>query len=187
MEVKIRGEFGYDLAVEGIGYSFNIDDQERLKGVAKRLAPKDGGHNKFLESMQVWIEITAPRYWWQEFDTYRVGTTKQSESTIHTLTKRPLTKDDFEYPVLEEAIDHLNSLIKRYNKADRHGNKKFWFTQIKTNLPEGFLQKRMVCTNYKVLRNVVWQRKNHMLAEWRTFIDTLNDELQFPEFIKERA
>jgi hypothetical protein len=184
MEAIVRGEYGYELAVEGIGYSFGIDDQERLKGVAEKLAPKDGGHNKFLESMQVWIEITAPRYWWQEFDTYRVGTTKQSESTIHTLAKKKITQADFSHPILKETIEHVNMLIHEYGIAETKEDKKIYFELIKANLPEGYLQKRMVCTNYKVLKNVIWQRKNHKLEEWHTFIRQVMMQLKHPEFLE---
>ena len=185
MEVKVRGEFGYDLAVEGIGYSFGVEDQERLVGVAEKLAPKDGGHNKFLESMQVWIEINAPRYWWAEFDTYRVGTTKQSESTIHTLCKKKVTQENFIYPVLPEMIKYLNDAIRMYNanKDDKEARKEL-FKTIKSNLPEGYLQKRMVNTNYKVLKNMIWQRKKHVLDEWHVFIDVMKNELEHWELIK---
>jgi hypothetical protein len=108
MKVIIKNESGYDQAVEGIGFSYGITDFHRLKNVAYRLCDKDGGHNKFLESIQVWIEITAARYFWAEFDTYRVGTTKQSQSTIHTITKKPLTREDFEHPVPLESINYIN-------------------------------------------------------------------------------
>ena len=184
MEVIVRGEYGYELAVEGIGYSFGIDDQERLKGVAEKLAPKDGGHNKFLESIQVWLEITAARYWWQEFDTYRVGTTKQSESTIHTITKKQLSQLDFSDRILEATLEHMNFLIHEYNAAETKDEKKLYFELIKANLPEGYLQKRMVCTNYKVLKNVIWQRKNHKLREWHIFVRQVMMQLQHPEFLE---
>ena len=184
MKVIIKNESGYQQAVEGIGFSFGIEDFERLKGVAYKLCDKDGGHNKFLESIQVWIEITAARYWWQEFDTYRVGTTKQSESTIHTIAKKPLTRKDFEHPVLVETIDHMNMLIARYNKGGE--NRKVWFNQIKANLPEGYLQKRMVCTNYKVLSNMIAQRKNHVLHEWHYFIEEVLNQLEHPELLLKR-
>jgi len=184
MKVIIKNESGYNQAVEGIGFSYGIDDFERLKGVAYKLCDKDGGHNKFLESIQVWIEITAARYWWQEFDTYRVGTTKQSESTIHTIAKKPLTQEDFEHAALPDSIDHLNRLIKQYNKDGP--NKKVWFNQIKANLPEGYLQKRMVCTNYKVLSNMIAQRKNHVLTEWHYFIEEVLNQIEHPELLLKR-
>lgn len=184
MEVIVKNESGYVAAVEGIGFSYGIVDFERLKGVAYKLCDKDGGHNKFLESIQVWIEITASRYWWAEADTYRVGTTKQSESTIHTIAKKPLAKEDFEHPVPQETINYINNLIHQYNTDKDHRKK--WFNLIKANLPEGYLQKRMVCTNYKVLSNMIAQRKNHVLDEWHIFIEEVLAQLEHPELLLKR-
>ena len=127
MEVHIVKEHGYKEALFGLGLSyelssdFNLIDEDihnydwiklwrKLDKVAQKLAKKDGGHNKFLESIVLWVDIDAPRYWWSEFDTYRVGTTKQSESTMHTITKRVLTPDDFETPILDATLDFLNEL-----------------------------------------------------------------------------
>lgn len=183
MEVKIRHEAGYEQAIEGIGYSFSVKDFDRLETVADKLAHKDGGHNKFLESLTVWIEITAARYWWQEFDTYRVGMTKQSESTIHTIARKKLTQEDFEHEIFEPMLDYMNHLINQYNGEEYRIKKNMIFNSIKSNLPEGYLQKRMVCTNYKTLKNMVNQRYNHRLMEWRFFIQALKDQLNYPEFI----
>lgn len=183
MEVKIVQEAGYPAAVTGIGLSFGVKDSDRLEKVALKLADKDGGHNKFLESLQVWMLIDAARYWWQEFDTYRVGTTKQSESTIHTICRTMLSQKDFEYEILPATIEYLNDLINRYNNETDTIVKKDLFNKIKANLPEGYLQTRMVCTNYKTLRNMIWQRRNHKLQEWHTFIDALKEQIEFPEIL----
>lgn len=186
MEVKVLNESGYKEAITGTGFSYGIDDYDRLKGVGYKLCDKDGGHNKFLESIMVWIEITAARYWWQEFDTYRVGTTKQSESTIHTLTKKDLTQKDFEHPILRPTIDHMNNLIWHYSHETDKKEKKTWFNLIKANLPEGYLQKRMVCTNYKSLSNMINQRKHHVLKEWHYFIETVLDQIEHSDLLLKR-
>jgi hypothetical protein len=183
MEVSILKEAGYTFAVAGIGLSFGVDDFGRLIKVADKLSDKDGGHNKFLESMQVWIDIKAARYFWAEFDTYRVGTTKQSESTIHTICRTHLSQEDFEHEILPATIDYMNDLIDLYNSEKDKNKKKEYFEKIKANLPEGYLQRRYVCTNYKVLRNMIWQRRNHKLQEWHTFIDTLREELEYPDIL----
>ena len=183
MNVKIVNESGYEAAIRGIGFSYGIDDFKRLEGVAKKLAFKDGGHNKFLESIVVWVEICAARYWWAEADTYRAGISKQSESTIHTIAKRPLTQNDFEYEVLQSTINYVNSLIVKYNKSEDASIKKQSFNLIKANLPEGYLQKRMVCTNYKTLGNMIYQRKNHRLQEWHMFIEKVKNQLEHPELL----
>ena len=186
MKIEILKECGYEEAVKGLGFSYGITDFKRLESVAEKLAYKDGGHNKFLESIVVWIEITAARYWWQEFDTYRVGTTKQSESTMHTITKNPLTQHDFEYQVSTNQIDYLNQLIEHYKVSDGT-HKQQLFYLIKANLPEGYLQTRMVCTNYKVLANIISQRKNHMLEEWHQFIFEIINQLKYGYLIERHA
>ena len=99
MEVKVLEEHGLDSALRGMAYSFRIrggdvenwweDKKERAYQRAVKLAHMDGGHNKFLESIQVWIDVDACRSWWSQMDTYRSGVTKQSDSTMHTLAKRP--------------------------------------------------------------------------------------------------
>ena len=142
--------------------------------VARRLALKGDGHNKFLESIVLWVDITAPRYWWQQFDTYRVGITKQSESTMHTMTKRPLTQGDFEHRIPAETLAHLNDLIAG----------KDW-KQVKRLLPEAFLQRRIVCLSYMALQRMIRQRATHRLEEWRTFVDQILKQVAHPKFLKE--
>jgi len=161
VRTSILREAGYEEALLGLSLSYG-QDPEKMSAVAWRLCDKDGGHNKFLESIVVWLDITAPRYWWQEFDTYRIGVTKQSSSTIHTLTRRALSQADFEHPVASAALEHLNLLIAEGQ-----------LEEAKWNLPESFLQRRIVCTNYKTLRNMMLQRWNHRLPEWHVFIKAL--------------
>ena len=172
MKVDIINESGCEQALLGMSLSyekpFYFPTQYK---VALKLAGKDGGHNKFLESIQVWIDITAPRYWWQQFDTYRVGTTKQSGSTMHTILKRQLTEEDFE-DILPDILYFLNEHIGQKN-----------FTVVKNNLPESFLQRRIVCTNYKVLRNMILQRGAHKLKEWQFFILTVRSQVQYKDFL----
>lgn len=183
MRVIVNEEAGFVHACMGLGLSYGItsimdgknvyiDKMDRLENLAKKLSKKDGGHDKFLESMVVWMSINAPREWWAQFDTYRVGTTKQSESTMHTIMKRHLEPTDFMEGVDLQIIQLLNNAIDRKD-----------FFYVKKNLPEGFLQGREVCTNYKVLKNIVQQRMNHRLPEWQYFIVQLENLLQHPEFI----
>ena len=178
MDVKILEESGYEQALYGISLSYSKSTLGMEK-VAKSLCKMDGGHNKFLESMVVWLKIRAPRYWWQEMDTYRVGTTKQSESTIHTILKRELTQDDFELALPRIFLNYLNMTIQDYKGKD-----KAEFTRrIKNVLPEGFLQKRVLCTNYKALKNMITQRKTHILPEWQVFIKYLESNLEHADLI----
>ena len=186
MQVRILAEHGHDLAMRGMAYSYKdraLDpeqwwDGQRDKAVRRSaiLAHRDGGHNKFLESVAVWIDVEASRAWWSEADTYRVGTTKQSESTMHTLAKRPPEASDFEegtHPLVIEAF----TAVWREAKGD--------ITTLKMNLPEGFLQRRLICTNYKTLRNIIAQREGHRLKQWAIFNESVLAQAQRPEWLKE--
>lgn len=186
MIVSVINESGYRAALFGLGLSFGItsnlsygeftEDSAEFKKMAKvavNLAHKDGGHNKVIESVQVWMDIDAPRYWWSEADTYRAGVTKNSESTMHTLAKGCLTQQDFERPIDESVLSYLNELVT--SKAD--------IETLKEHLPEGFKQRRIVCTNYKALRNMILQRKGHRLTQWQTFTDAVISQLEHPKLL----
>lgn len=142
--------------------------------VARRLAFRGDGHNKFLEFIVVWLDVSAPRYFWQEFDTYRVGVTRQSESTMHTITQRPLEQTDFSHSVPDVHLAHLNRLIAQGR-----------WEEAKWQLPESFVQRRIVSANYMALQRIVRQRDGHRLAEWREFIDQLVGAVEHPEYLKE--
>jgi len=171
MKISVLKEAGYEEALLGISLSYN-SPLSRMPRRAAALAPLDGGHNKFLEHIYVWLDIQAPRYWWSQFDTYRVGTSKQSESTMHTLLSGELKQHHFQYEVPEQILNVLNAYI-------RAGD----LEMAKAILPESFLQRRIVTTNYKVLRNIVHQRSTHKLQEWRVFCSQLGKHLEYPEFI----
>ncbi len=162
-----------------LGLSFNKNQEaSKMYDVAKKLANQDEGHNKFLESIYVSIAVKAPRHWWQEADTYRLAT-KQSQSTMHTIYKRNLENKDFENAPLSETLKFLNDLIDIYNDS-----KDFTIIKrLKSELPEGFLQARCWTVNYKTLRNLILQRKNHRLDHWKIFLSDLLNELKYPEFL----
>ena len=174
MNVVVLKESGYEEALLGISLSYN-SDLDRMEKRASTLAHLEGGHNKFLESICVWLDSDAPRYWWSQFDTYRLGVTKQSESTMHTLTKRELTQEDFETSINPVFLDYLNDCV-------RNGE----LIKAKSHLPEAFLQRRIVCTNYKSLRGVVKQRANHKLPEWQVLVQELEKQLSHPEYLISR-
>lgn len=187
MKVKVLEEHGHDLALRGMAYSFKDRATEveswweaqrvRAEKRAPLLAGKGGGHDKFLESIVVYIDVEASRAWWSEFDTYRVGTTKQSESTMHTLAKRAPTREDFEEGTDPYIIDVFKTIW-----SDVKGD----VTKLKMNLPEGFLQRRLVCTNYKVLQNICWQRAGHRLKFWDQFIESVRAQLKRPEYLEQQ-
>jgi hypothetical protein len=162
----ILKEAGYEEALLGLSLNKN-QDIDKMGDLSKKLCKHDYGHNKFLEMIDVWIDITVPRYVWSDFDTYRL-TTKQSESTNHTIMKRPLTKNDFEdCDISDEYLWKLNDFIT-------FG----MFEELKRALPEGFLQRRIWKLNYKNIFNIVKQRKHHKLYIVRKFCDFLLNNLE---------
>lgn len=156
----------------------------KLINVSKALAHKQGGHNKFLETITLSLDIKAPRFWWQEFDTYRVGVTKQSESTMHTITYRLLTQNDFEGGISNKILAEINRLITCYQTTPAP-EKELYFWDIKTALPEGFLQRRIVTLNIKTLQNIYNQRKNHRLPQWAAFFSDIYRNLEGGDIFKE--
>ena len=179
--VRVLKESGFYEALFGLSLSFDVISPEVITGesnllsnekflkmqkVAQTLAFKQGGHNKFLESIQAWLLIRGSLSFWKQFDTYRVGITKQSESTMHTLKKRQLTKQDF----TKETFVFPN--IKNLS-----------IDEMRDNVPSGFLECRVVNTNYKTLQNIIHQRKNHKSKKWNTFIEMLLKQVQHPEFL----
>lgn len=183
MRLRLYGNQGYHLAVLGTMLSYgktSFDNfsatMEDINELANKLAHLDGGHNKFLEQIHYQILIEAPLYWWKQFDTYRVGVSKSSESTMHKSWKNGLTQEDFEQPVFPETLDNLNALIREYTGglADTE-RKQAIERQIINNLPDGYLQTRFVDINAKALRNIYFQRKNHKLPEWHQFCEFIGD------------
>lgn len=200
MNVEIlSGPCHVDEALFGIGLSYGLTSNmkcnaafrksptyKRLETVSRKLCRMQGGHNKFLETITLTIDIRAPRYWWQEFDTYRAGVTKQSESTIHTIMKRDLTDDDFEGGMWPEVLGILNRSREIYQSAEGDENKEALraavFDDMKAGLPEGFLQRRIVCLNLKTLQNIYHQRKNHKLPQWRMFFYDIAEGLKISPY-----
>lgn len=192
MIVTVARECGYEEALVGMSLSYydrslpleewwTKEKFERAERVAKALSFKGLGHSKFLESIQVWIYVQASRSFWVEMDTYRVGMSKQSASTLHTLDKRPVKLTDFEDGTNLSMINGFNTCLEQYKDPSHAFYKDV--TALKENLPEGWLQERMLCTNYKCLQNIVAQRAGHRLKHWRTFIEALQEQLEHPEFI----
>jgi hypothetical protein len=183
MDVKILHEAGFEQAMYGLSLNKNKNPEDMLR-VAEKLAKMDGGHNKFLEHIYLWLSIKAPRYWWQEFDTYRIGVSKQSQSTMHTAMKRPLEECDFSGFVRQDVLRHLNNLIYRYKHEINKDEKLDIFMDFKDSLPEGFLQEREVVLNYKTLRNIIKQRHTHKLPQWQVFVEEIFTNCEHPEYLE---
>ena len=144
--------------------------------LAKRLARAGSDHRKFLRQIFVSVDLTAPLYWWKEFDTYKVGTVANSCSTMHKIHTKAFDRDDFSADRLDEGglaaldalIAYLEAERQRFceNKEDRQP----WHNIIQL-LPSSYNQMRTVSLNYENLINIYYARKNHKLAEWHTLCD----------------
>ena len=167
-------------------YAFiGAKDMELAQRMVKAGTPND----KFLRQIFISVDITAPLYWWKEMDTYKVGTTANSTSTMHKLASTSITKDCFEMDdyngnlklydrepyniddyvddMWESIICYCETLRRRYNETK---DIKYWKELIRI-LPESWLQTRTWTANYSVLRNIIHWRKNHKLTEWHQFVE----------------
>lgn len=163
----------------------------------KRLAKAGADHRKFLRMIAVYVDITAPLYWWKEFDTYKVGTVANSCSTMHKIEAKEFTLDDFShehlfteenlrYEAEPDSLKLLNTIINALNAYRlaylEEGDKSIWWQMIQL-LPSSYNQKRTVMFNYEVLSNIYKSRKNHKLDEWSVgFMDWI-ESLPYSELI----
>lgn len=137
--------------------------------LGRNLTLKGDSHAKFARLMDLWLEITAPRFWWQEFDTYRMGVEKVSASTMNKLTSRPLTTEDFEYPHIISSA--LLQFLNFHLDACKAGT--ISLAEFKSLLPEGYLQTRIVKCSVQALHSMYRDRKNHRLPQWHVLFDEL--------------
>lgn len=144
-------------------------------GLAKKLCKAGSDHRKFIRQIMVCVDITAPMYWWKEFDTYKVATVANSTSTMHKLCSKPFELSDFSHDQLSiDALAALSSFIafmeeKRLSYIETK-DKADWYDLIQL-LPSSYNQKRTVTMNYENLLNMYYARRNHKLNEWHTYCD----------------
>ena len=152
--------------------------------LATRLARAGSDHRKYLRQVMVSMDITAPHYWWKEFDTYTVGTVANSTSTMHKIQAKEFSREDFSsdrmtddcLAVLDSLITYLESERVKFNETKE---KAHWHNMIQL-LPSSYNQMRTVTMNYEVLINIYYARKTHKLAEWHTLCDAIR-ELPYAE------
>jgi hypothetical protein len=158
--------------------------------LAKRLAYAGTDHRKFVRMIFVSVDVTAPMYWWKEYDTYKVGTVANSTSTMHKITSKPFELSDFStdhmneegIKAIEEVIKVLEDLRLQYLETK---DKTIWYTIIQL-LPSSYNQMRTCTLNYENLANIYYARRNHKLQEWHTYCDWILDLPYFKElFIQE--
>jgi hypothetical protein len=216
--------FGWDAAIRGLrnpmnsweksdSYWTHVEDHEThetakyeffvgendLK-LMQSLAKAGNDHAKFLRMINVTVDITAPLYWWKEFDTYKVGTVANSCSTMHKIHSEPITVDDFSF---DREEDNLTVYVDEYGdnvdiddlvvfmceelrqKYVKTGDKKYWRHLIQL-LPSSYNQKRTVQLNYAVLKNIYFSRRDHKLDEWHTLCDWIETLPYFSEICLEK-
>lgn len=142
-------------------------------GLAKRLCKAGSDHRKFIRQIMVSMDVTAPIYWWKEFDTYKVGTVANSTSTMHKIHSKEFSMEDFSTDhMTEETKAQMKQLIGWLEilrgKFLETKDKAYWYDIIQL-LPSGYNQMRTVTLNYEVLYNIYYARRNHKLEEWHTF------------------
>lgn len=155
-----------------------------------RLARSGSDHAKYRRAIHVTMDISAPLYWWKEFDTYKIGTVSLSTSTMHTIMKKNFDRsmfstdhlDDRGLCMLDDIIGLLNTYRTEYIEAmdnkDGKKTKDIWYSLIQT-LPSSFNQLRMIELNYEVLYNIHHARQNHKLKEWRDFVKIMRSTVPF--------
>ena len=165
---------------------------EKDHSLMQRLSNAGTDHRKFMRMLPVYVRITAPLYWWKEFDTYKVGTVANSCSTMHKIAEKEFTLKDFSHEhmnhtslnVLKEIIDLLNKYREDYlnPEAEKINVKKDYWWQMIQLLPSSYNQRRTVMLNYEVLANIYKSRKGHKLDEWNSFCDWI-ESLPYAELI----
>lgn len=198
---EFAGRYSYGLC-ENVSTSIGPNDLDLMK----RLRNAGTDHRKFMRMITVYVDITAPLYWWKEFDTYKIGTVANSCSTMHKIAEKEFTVNDFSHEHIEElegdeynmsyglllrTVDSLNYYRKRYLetriKPMKEGvkrsvlMKKYWWQMIQL-LPSSYNQRRTVMLNYEVLANMYKSRKGHRLDEWKTLLDWI-ETLPYSELI----
>lgn len=164
---------------------------ENDKDLMKRLFKGGTEHRKYLRMIQVYVDITAPLYWWKEFDTYKIGTVCNSCSTMHKIHSKEFTLDDFSHEhlscgeygnveMMKCVIDCLNVAREKFIETK---DKSEWWQMIQL-LPSSYNQKRTVMLNYEVVVNIINQRKNHKLDEWHQLVDEFK-QLPMIEYLME--
>lgn len=169
------------LTVDHFGDAdFNIGPNDQK--LMTNLCNTGTDHRKFMRMIVVYVDITAPLYWWKEFDTYKIGTVANSCSTMHKIHAKEFDVNDFSHEHVEEltgddynmsydfllrTVDILNYYRKKFLET---GDKVYWWQLIQL-LPSSYNQKRTVMLNYEVLANIYKSRRNHKLDEWHTFCD----------------
>lgn len=174
-------------------FSGNLTIGENDMNLCKKLCNAGPSHRKFMRMITVIVDITAPLHWWKQMDTYTSGKVQNSTSTMHTITRKHLSMEDFAVNYINEdsislnmvqkTIDYINKLIDVYNmESTTAAEKATLWRAIIDILPSSYMQRRMVFLSYETLANIYNQRKGHKLAEWKEFLEWI-EKLPYSELI----
>jgi len=217
--------FGFEAAIRGMRNPLNsweMSDSsykesecryiigENDKRLMKKLTSAGSDHGKYTRMINVTMDITAPLYWWKEYDTYKVGTVANSCSTMHKIHAKEFTPDDFSHEHLMSSVEKAETelldidkvetnifvtpksllnitigCLNHYRKMYLETNDKDWWWQMIQLLPSSYNQKRTVQVNYEVLKSMYFARKGHKLDEWRSFCQTIKTLPYFEELFLE--
>lgn len=183
---------GDDETLETASYEYFIGDEDLA--LATHLAKGGSVHGKFRRMIPVYLDITAPLYWWKEFDTYKIGTVANSCSTMHKIHSKEFDISDFSTEHLfgrcEENLWDTIHMLNEYRElyiscpSELGPEKKDYWWQLIQLLPSSYNQKRTVMLNYEVLSQIYLYRRDHKLDEWHTFCDWIEQLPYFNEIIK---
>ena len=196
MKIRNLEVFGFDAAVRGMRNSFASWDKsdsivsyhhfhmgDNDMALMKRLYKAGGSERKFMRVIQIWCDIYAPLTWWKQFDTYKISTTTLSTSSMHSITNKEFTANDFEYNVITEhlleTIDYLNDRREQYLICEDPDHKQNLWRAIIDNLPESYIQMRTVNFNYETAARMIMDRRYHKLTEWHDFCNYMLDILPY--------
>lgn len=174
-------------------FSDNLIIGENDMNLCKKLCKAGPSHRKFMRMITVIVDMTAPLHWWKQMDTYTSGKVQNSTSTMHTITRKHLSMEDFavnyvnedsiSLNMMQKTIDYINKLIDVYNmESTTAAEKAALWRAIIDILPSSYMQRRMVFLSYETLANIYNQRKGHKLAEWKEFLEWI-EKLPYSEFI----
>lgn len=200
IKIENADVFGWEATIRGMRNPLNSWDKsdsyftdhgvsvgENDLNLMKRLIKAGSDHSKFMRMICVTVDLTAPLYWWKEYDTYKVGTVANSCSTMHKLTAKEFTMEDFSFEDCDKWTKDvvcsciINALNMNRNKYLETGDKEVW-RQLVQLLPSSYNQKRTVQLNYAVLKNIYHSRRHHKLTEWHTFCEWI-ESLPYSELI----
>lgn len=205
LKIEKTEVFGWNSAIRGMRNPLNSWDKSDTRfnweigrtvigendlALMKRLSNAGSDHAKFLRMINVTVDITAPLYWWKEFDTYKVGTVANSCSTMHKIHAKEFTLADFSWERLNErSVRILEAVIEELNfnreKFIETKDKTYWHQMIQL-LPTSYNQKRTVQFNYQVLKSMYFARRNHKLDEWHTLCEWIEKLSYFKEICDEQ-